>query len=67
MIEIITKDDCVECKRVKSLFDNAGIKYKEINLADYDIQKLIDNGIMWLPVIIKNGEFTSQQEVLRSI
>jgi glutaredoxin 3 len=58
MIKVYGKTMCKGCMELKIFLDNSGIKYEYINidLDPAEKQKLIDKGIMQLPLTVVDGE-----------
>lgn len=58
MIEVYSKNNCVQCKMVKSLLDNEGISYKEINIDENPAEKdrLKSLGVKAAPAVFRNGK-----------
>lgn len=60
MIDIYTTDNCVQCEMTKKQFDNAGVAYKEIKLAEAheDMVRWIKEayGFTQAPVVVTEHE-----------
>lgn len=53
MINIYTKDKCIQCKMTKSLFDNLHIPYNEINVDSEpkELENLKARGVKRMPFV----------------
>lgn len=58
MIEVYSKNKCVQCKMVKSLLDNGGVSYKETNIDENpgEKERLKALGVKAAPAVFKDGK-----------
>ncbi|MBI3671515.1 NrdH-redoxin [Candidatus Azambacteria bacterium] len=71
-VKIYSTPSCVYCKLAKEFFDEHGVKYTDLNVAeDYDARaEMIDrSGQMGVPVIFIDNEMTIgfDEERIRSL
>lgn len=74
MIKIIGKKNCSACMMVKTIFDNKNIEYiyEEIEKLpqeeqDNIIAKATEQSKLSMPLIIKDGNLYSFQEILKEV
>lgn len=59
MVQVFSKPNCVQCKMTKSLLDNLGVPYQDIDVTKDEtvLARLVKEGKRALPVVETTEDF----------